>query len=71
MKFKFLTTISMLIIIFCFKNVHAQINKILFKIDNEIITSIDLLEEIKYLTALNIELANSKKEVVYEIAKIL
>ena len=69
MKFRFFITLSMFLIFFCFNNVHAQTNKILFKIDNEIITSIDLLEEIKYLTTLNVELKDSKKEIIYEIAK--
>ena len=69
MKFKFFIALSVFIIFFCFNNLHAKKNKILFKIDNEIITSVDLLEEIKYLTSLNIELENSKKEVMYEIAK--
>ena len=69
MKFKFFIVLNVLIIFFCFNNLHAKKNKILFKIDNEIITSVDLLEEIKYLTSLNVELENSKKEVMYEIAK--
>ena len=69
MKFKFFIALSVFIIFFCFNNLHAKKNKILFKIDNEIITSVDLLEEIKYLTSLNVELENSKKEVMYEIAK--
>ena len=69
MKFKFFIALSVFIIFFCFNNLYAKKNKILFKIDNEIITSVDLLEEIKYLTSLNVELENSKKEVVYEIAK--
>ena len=69
MKFKFFIALSVFIIFFCFNNLHAKKNKILFKIDNEIITSVDLLEEIKYLTSLNVELENSKREVMYEIAK--
>tara|TARA_Y100000591_G_scaffold324135_1_gene343064 strand:- start:616 stop:1536 length:921 start_codon:yes stop_codon:yes gene_type:complete len=69
MSFRFFIIFNLLLIFFCLNDLYAQKNKILFKIDNEIITSIDLLEEIKYLTALNVELENSKNEVVYEIAK--
>tara|TARA_X000000368_G_scaffold161521_1_gene127286 strand:- start:2203 stop:3153 length:951 start_codon:yes stop_codon:yes gene_type:complete len=48
---------------------YALKNKVLFKINNEIITSIDLLEETKYLISMNNELENANKEVIYEIAK--
>ena len=47
----------------------AQKNKILFKINDQIITSIDLLEEAKYLIAINDELKNSEKNIIYEISK--
>ena len=36
-------------------------NKILFKVNNEIITSIDILEEIEYLKMINDNLENLKK----------
>ena len=48
---------------------YAKTNKILFKIDNQIITSLDLLQETRYLIALNKELEVAPKDVVYEIAK--
>ena len=38
-------------IILNFKNLNALENKILFKADNEIITTIDIYEEIKFLKA--------------------
>ena len=44
-------------------------NKILFKVDNEIITSIDILNEINYLNSINEEFKNFEKEKVYEVAK--
>lgn len=44
-------------------------NKILFKINNEIISTIDLYNETKYLSLLNANLANLKKDNVYEISK--
>ena len=67
LKFIFvLTLISKLIF---FTNLNAQTNKILFKVNNEIITSLDILEETKVLKILNIELSNFENEKVYEIAK--
>ena len=44
-------------------------NKILFKVNNEIITSIDLYNEIKYLKALNPNLKNLESNKMLEIAK--
>ena len=47
----------------------AKNNKILFKINDEIITSIDLMQEIRYLENINKDLKNIEKEKIYEIAK--
>ena len=47
----------------------SQENKILFKINNEIITSLDILEETNYLSAINDEFNKVKKNESYEIAK--
>ena len=44
-------------------------NKILFKINNEIVSTIDLYNETKYLTLLNANLANLEKKRIYEISK--
>lgn len=44
-------------------------NKILFKVNNEIITSVDILNEINYLNSLNENLKNLKKEKIFQIAK--
>ena len=44
-------------------------NKILFKVNNEIITSIDLLNEVEYIKLLNTNLNNLSKEKLFEIAK--
>ncbi len=44
-------------------------NKILFKIDNEIITTIDIFDEIKYLSIINSEFKNTDKNLKIEIAK--
>ncbi len=69
MNYKYLTVLIITFLILNLNNAYAQKNKILFKINNQIVTSYDLLEETKYLKALNIELENTKKEVIYEIAK--
>jgi peptidyl-prolyl cis-trans isomerase SurA len=60
-----------LLIIFLFlsENVYALENKILIKVNNEIITSIDINSEINYLIALNKKIENLDKEKKYDIAK--
>ncbi len=47
----------------------AKENKILFKVNNEIITSLDLLNEINYLKIVNKEFNNTDNITAYEIAK--
>ena len=44
-------------------------NKILFKINNKIITSIDILNEAKYLGFINKGLQELSRDQVYEISK--
>ena len=44
-------------------------NKILFKVNNEIITSIDILNEIKYLNLINNDFQKLDQYQIYEIAK--
>ena len=44
-------------------------NKILVKIENQIITSIDVNNEYKYLVALNPSIKNSKKNDILELSK--
>ena len=65
------TKISIIFILFIIliNNSLAYENKILFKVNNEIITSIDILDEINYLNSLNENLKNLKKEKVFQIAK--
>ena len=48
-------------------NVYALENKILYKVNNEIITSIDLLNEVEYLTLINKNIKNLNKERIFEI----
>lgn len=47
----------------------ANENKILFKVNNEIITSIDIIEELNYLNIINEEFKNLNKARSFEIAK--
>ena len=44
-------------------------NKILFKVNNEIITSVDIFKEAKYLNIINEDLKKFNKDEIYEIAK--
>ena len=44
-------------------------NKILLKVNNEIVTSLDILKELEYLHIINKEFKNIKKEEAIEISK--
>ena len=66
--FKILLTFS-IIYSFSFGQVKALENKILLKIDNEIITSLDVLNEIEYLKLINKDLENIEKKKIFEISK--
>lgn len=50
-------------------NTIAFENKILFKVDNEILTSLDIYNEIKYIAALNVDFKSLDEEKMFEIAK--
>ena len=56
-------------LIFFTNNLLAFDNKILFKVNNEIITSIDILNEVKYLKIINQELINAEDNQIYELSK--
>ena len=64
---------SLLIILYVLALYPSQIfaleNKILFKINNETVTTIDIFNEIKYLTLINEEFKNFKQDEIFEIAK--
>ena len=66
MKKIILTTIFLLITI---NNAYTIENKILFKINNEIITSLDIFNELKYLRSINEQFRNTEKKQSFEIAK--
>ena len=57
----------LIFLFFISTNVNALENKILYKVNNEIITSIDLLNEVEYLTLINKNLKNLNKEKIFEI----
>tara|TARA_Y100000816_G_C26035028_1_gene541942 strand:+ start:220 stop:1146 length:927 start_codon:yes stop_codon:yes gene_type:complete len=54
---------------FLFNELVSKENKILFKINNEIITSVDILNEIKYLSIINEEFKNSDNNLKLKVAK--
>ena len=66
-KIKF--SILLYILILFPSKILALENKILFKINNEIITTIDILNEIKYLKLLNKEFKKFEENEIFEIAK--
>ncbi len=64
-----LLVILSLIIAFFFNKISAFENKILIKVNNEIITSVDILNEIAYLKLVNDNLERLKKNEIIEISK--
>tara|TARA_B100000035_G_C20956142_1_gene534293 strand:- start:235 stop:1173 length:939 start_codon:yes stop_codon:yes gene_type:complete len=58
-----------LFILFLITKVFSFENKIVIKINNEIITTIDILNETKYLKALNPNINNLDQDKIYNIAK--
>ena len=66
-KVKLLFIFSILVL--NFQNLNSIENKILFKVDNEIITTIDIFEEIKFLKAFNPEINNLEETELIEISK--
>ena len=67
-KLKVLLIISLII----FLNIKTSIaleNKILFKVNNEIITTIDIYEEIRFLKSFNPEINNLNETDLFEISK--
>ena len=67
-KFKIIFFGALYSLIF-FSNISAIENKILFKVNNEIITSMDILTEIKYLEIINKDFKKASKKQGFEIAK--
>ena len=69
MSFKKKFFLYLFVIIFNFNFVYSFENKILLKVDNELITTIDLYNETNYLIALNQNLKDLEKNKIFEIAK--
>ena len=67
LKYTFIILLTFKLIFFT--KIKLKTNKILFKVNNEIITTLDILEETKVLKIINKELSNFENEKVYEIAK--
>ena len=61
--------IIFIIILFFLKNAYALENKILIKVNNEIITSLDINNEINYLVVLNKNIKKLDNKKKYNIAK--
>ena len=62
-------SIFLSITIFSINLSNALENKILFKVDNEIITTIDIYEEIRFLKTFNPEMSNLSEPQLFEISK--
>ena len=58
-----------IIYLFFFSSTIAIENKILFKVNNQIITSIDILNEINYLSFINSDFQKLDKQRMYEVSK--
>ena len=69
MKNFFVFVIFLTFITICINETNASKNKILFKINNSIITSVDIANEIKYLDAINSEFSKLEKQKLIEVAK--
>ena len=69
MKIKILKIFFIFLIQFSSNVLIAAENKILFKVDNEIITTIDILNEIKYLKLFNKNFKNLEEIKIFEISK--
>jgi len=69
MIIKIYKTLTYFLIFVFFNQSNALENKILFKINNEIISTIDLYNETKYLSLLNKDLINLEKDKIFEISK--
>ena len=69
LKKKFKLFSILLTLILYFQILNALENKILFKIDNEIITTLDIYEEIKFLKTFNPEINSLDEKELFEISK--
>ena len=61
--------LTIVLITLVIDNSNSIENKILFKVNNEIVTSLDILHELKYLQTINKEFEIIKKEEAFQISK--
>jgi peptidyl-prolyl cis-trans isomerase SurA len=61
--------LTIVLITLVINNSNSIENKILFKVNNEIVTSLDILHELKYLQTINKEFETIKKEEAFQISK--
>ena len=61
--------LTIVLITLVIDNSNSIENKILFKVNNEIVTSLDILHELKYLQTINKEFKTIKKEEAFQISK--
>jgi peptidyl-prolyl cis-trans isomerase SurA len=54
--------ISLFFLIILNQSINSKENKILFKVNNEIITSLDIFNELRYLEIINEQFKNEKKK---------
>ena len=69
LKYLIKPIIILLFYLTCVTQVFSLENKIIVQVDNEIITSVDIINEVKYLKALNPNLSKLDKNKIYQIAK--
>lgn len=69
LKFKKTLILILFFLLFISQKNYAFENKILFKVNNEIITSVDILNEINYLNLINQNIKNLEKREIFEISK--
>ena len=65
---KIISKFLIIFLLIIFNNVNAIENKIILKVNNDIITSLDVFEEINRLKFFNKNLNQLKKEEVYQIS---
>ena len=64
-----LINVTLLFLFIISNSVLSYENKILIKVNNEIITTVDILNEIEYLTLLNNSYEKLSKKEIYELSK--
>ena len=66
---KFNTVFLLLFFYILFTGANSYENKIIYKVNNEIITSFDIKKEFRYLSLINPKITNLEKNEIFEISK--